>query len=142
MSCGDDLVWNIINNGFCSYKAKADTVTFCRNKYNTTGICSRRTCPLSNSRYATILEKDGVISLHIKTAERNHLPKDQWEIIPLSRNYAQALQQIDEHLQYWPKFVIHKNKQRLTKITQYLIRMRKLQKKKKDRLLLECYLPG
>lgn len=64
--------------------------------------------------------------LYIKTVERAHSPKNLWEKIYLSRNYAKALQQLDEHLAYFPKAQIHRNKQRLTKIHQYLLRMRKL----------------
>ena len=73
--------------------------------------------------------------MYIKTAERAHAPKKMWQKIRLKKQYSEALKQVDEHLAYWPKFLVHKNKQRLTKITQYLIRMRKLQLKVKPKLV-------
>lgn len=126
----DEVIWQIINHQFCSFKAKiARERTFCQNIYNVTGLCLRSACPLANSSYATIREIDGVCYLFIKTAERAHTPKKLWEKIRLPGNYTKALEIVSQQLEHFPKYLIHRNKQRLTKIHQMLIRMRKLQLK-------------
>lgn len=122
----DDVVWELINHGFCCYKSKLDVHNFCRNVNNVTGMCSKQSCPLANSRYATVREHQGVCYLYVKTIERAHMPARMWERIKLNTDYMEALKQIDEVLLYWPKPIIHRCKQRLTKMTQYLIRKRKL----------------
>ena len=141
----DTVIWQIINHSFCSFKASvAKERTFCQNPYNVTGLCLRSACPLANSRYATIREEEGNFSvnliqylyyvivfkgqcyLYMKTIERAHSPKNLWEKIKLPANYAKALEMITEKLEYFPKYLVHRNKQRLTKIHQMIIRMRKL----------------
>ncbi|KAG6398766.1 hypothetical protein SASPL_140236 [Salvia splendens] len=131
----DEVIWQVIRHKHCSFMAKIETGIFCRNPYNVTGICNRSSCPLANSRYATIRDHDGVFYLYMKTIERAHMPNKLWERVKMPRNYAKALEIIDKHMMYWPKLLVHKTRQRLTKMTQMRIRMRKLALKTREKIM-------
>ncbi|TGZ74884.1 hypothetical protein CRM22_000701 [Opisthorchis felineus] len=122
----DDVIWQIINRAFCSFVVKTKTGKFCRNDNNVTGLCNRHSCPLANSQYATVKEKDGIIYLFLKEPERVPYPGKQWERVKLSRNKKQALEQINRHMIYWDKWIVSRVKQRFFRIRDNLKNMRRL----------------
>ena len=122
---GEALIWQSLNHSFCSYKSKVDTHNFCRHEMNVTGLCNKSACPLANNRYATIREEQGRCFLYEKEPDKLRCPAKMWKKTLLPKNYAKALAIVSAELEYYPKFLQHRTKQRLTRIHQYLIRMRK-----------------
>uniref|UniRef100_A0A182R6L6 Protein MAK16 homolog n=1 Tax=Anopheles funestus TaxID=62324 RepID=A0A182R6L6_ANOFN len=131
----DDVTWNIMSKQFCCFQVKTQTQNFCRNEYNLTGFCSKRACSIANSQYATVREENGIIFLYMKMAERNPFPAKHWEKVRLSRNYAKAIYQIHENLLFCDHWVLNKCKQRFKKISQYLIRTRRLRLRRQKMLV-------
>lgn len=91
----DEIIWKTIQFQFCSFKVKTDkNQNFCRNEFNLTGLCSKQSCPLANSQYATVKRVQGTLFLYVKTIERSHQPSKLWQKIKLHKNFERALQQV------------------------------------------------
>ncbi|KAL3748941.1 hypothetical protein ACJRO7_010087 [Eucalyptus globulus] len=115
-----EVIWQVIRHNLCSW------------------ICNRGSCPLDNCGYATIHDHDDVFYLYLKSIDRAQMPDKLRERVRLPRNCEKALEIIGKHLgnlMYWPKFLVHKTKQRLTKMTQMCIRMRKLALKTREKIM-------
>jgi len=126
----DELIWQILDKQFCSYKTDAiNHQNFCKHPMNATGFCKMSHCPLANSQYATVVEKDGKMFLCIKTPERAHLPRKLWEKIPLPYNLDAAFAQIDKSLRFWDNRKLKRCKLRYHRLFLMLRRMRKLKQR-------------
>lgn len=120
----DESIWrNIGGENVCSFKMKTEENILCRNQNNVTGLCDRFSCPLANSKYATVRAVGSELYLFVKEPERVHVPRDAYEEIKLSPSHEEALRQIEENLEFWDEKVVHKCKQKLSKLTQYLRRL-------------------
>lgn len=120
----DENLWKTIGNKkFCSFKKKANEDYLCRNKNNVTGLCNSFSCPLANTKYATVRCEGEELFLYVKEPERIYKPNEEFEKIKLSKNYEEGLAQIEKELEFFNEKLIHKCKQRHTKLTEYLERL-------------------
>ncbi|KRH94635.1 RNA-binding nuclear protein (MAK16) containing a distinct C4 Zn-finger [Pseudoloma neurophilia] len=120
----DESIWNLIGpkKKFCSFKMQTETEYLCKNENNVSGLCDFFSCPLANNTYATVREIEGRLYLFRKVPERVNTPAKTYEKILLDPCYEKALAEIEQNLTYFDPVLIHKCKQKLGKLTQYLIR--------------------
>lgn len=113
-------------------KHSQQTQNFCRNKYNVTGLCNKASCPLANSRYATVLPSKDGIYLHSKTIERAHSPKNLWKKVKLSEDSSTAKKEIEQNLQFWSNALIDRCKKRFSRIKSYIDNVKQLRNKNRQ----------
>ncbi|CCF73497.1 MAK16, protein MAK16 [Babesia microti strain RI] len=129
----DGVIWQLVKNGFCTYRLSSDTVNFCSNKYNATGLCNKSSCPLSNSNYSTVIEDIGNLYLCLKTVERSHTPVKQWQRIKLSNDLKEAIDEINEHTKVgYPAYQTSRCKSRLKRLREVIKRSRDIAKTKRS----------
>ena len=86
-------------------------------------------------RFVDLLRGDDATMFRVPLFAPCGLPPGLARQRQLSRNYAKALERVSRELEFFPKHLQHRSKQRLTTIHQYLIRMRKLKLKAKPKLV-------
>lgn len=128
----DDLIWQVLNDQFCSFKVKTrapETNALCRNEYNLTGLCNRSACPLANTDYATVRNEGEKVVLFVKRPECQHEPRKMWERVLLSDSKTEkAKQMIGERLKAQSPFVRDKCLARYERLVEIRQKERQLAK--------------
>lgn len=78
----------------------------------------------------------GSLLLCLKTAERCHMPKEQWERIKLSNNLTEALNQISQETKVgFPNHQTVKCRKRLRRLREVLSKTRRMALRKKVKIM-------
>jgi len=126
----DELTWDFLDKGTCSYKYKTNKINYCKNEYNVTGLCQKSSCPLANSIYATVREYDNKIYLMIKVPERANQPAKLWKRVELGMKEEEAKKLIKENLNIYTSWIKQKCARRYEKLHTYVKNKLKAPKQK------------
>ena len=133
----DDNLWSIIGDEKnCRFKFKTKNKNFCTNKLNPSGVCEKTSCPLVNSKHASVFKKGKRLFLATKELEGKHrlvrnLNQDfvKWEI-PLD-NEQTALKFIKEKLEDFDTLAATACVNKFKLLKNYLFRKQNKQKETK-----------